>query len=1037
MIRVHCANGHRLKVGRKYAGKRVRCPECGGSVVVPAEKVAQEGVSKSQARERKLPPESNGRSRAMWGIVAGGAAAGIILALVLGRIFLWPSADENPAADPQTPVLAQSELKDAQPPGSHSDTDERTSHQATSQPDQPVVLGHETPLEGRYRRFCLDIVSGTVAAIPSRQPPEICLFAPDAFDGVARCAPGHRWKPEYHMTNVILVNKPLADQGVFFVQSSQTLYELSARDLTLNATRDHISSFATSVNPDDPWLYIRPPGRTAPPRSIHMLTGAEHVMSPEVRGFTVSSDGVFLLAGKSVYRRRNPIAEPPISFSRQSARSLHLRHLLAPTERTAIEGTRRQRLRFAAFLPRRRIGIELQGRRSPEFRLQAFSLSENKPVGIPVSFPNPGHVSDESNGSKGRVQRSRARAVPGSASVLVDERRDRVLVCFPDKIRVIPLSAFGLPDESAMTIRIEGPAEIMTGRPGRLELTLTPNTKAVFDNLPDGLTYENGTLAWGRNFPAGHLALTGRLSRDGQPDNQTPFRIDLEATAPGVELPFEPTAFSVGGSGERAVIWGRPAEADEGPYSLTLIDREAASIVKTTQLPPGALGALMAGEHVVVMPAASSFEIPVLDARDLSPEQSIRTQGAVRQITVGDDQLRVMTKSAREVYSLRSLELISRSEFQPTRARRMRHSLPQPLIHTDSGETLVGSLRRGVLLAGDGSPRLLVQPAKLTYGDRDQLVFRTWHLSGAEETTAVEAKYDDETGMTLTGPHVTTSVPLVSIVTPRPRAQRQPRRLQNDPRIWNDVRSGTHRGVYYFLWANRLCWWDHWSLRTTPEIEPTQSTFVIPHDAESVTLKHRGRRGQGRLRYSILDQHALFQLDRSTGAVTVNAVAARQFAADAIVDKLISDSRSDPMSMLQRFDADYQSQQTVASELLGQALNGMPFVLSVPLTITDELSRSGSLLYCVIVDVPRTMLQDRLSMFRRLVPAVDARTDRIRRELRERIKKLVGAARKLDRKLNPRAFRSYQSAPYSEPLSPEIDKIEKLIDSIERQLRQP
>jgi WD40 repeat protein len=127
-IRLRCECGELLHVKEEHAGKRTRCPACQTVLVIPArDHVTDRPSEKSRARSNHPDPASAKRrgsrtwgrtvQRQLWPLVAGVAAAGVLVLAITVAAVLWMLRSPGAVENRPEPVAAAAVLASARPEG--------------------------------------------------------------------------------------------------------------------------------------------------------------------------------------------------------------------------------------------------------------------------------------------------------------------------------------------------------------------------------------------------------------------------------------------------------------------------------------------------------------------------------------------------------------------------------------------------------------------------------------------------------------------------------------------------------------------------------------------------------------------------------------------------------------------------------------------------------------------------------------------------------------------------------------------------------
>ncbi|MCI0463681.1 MAG: hypothetical protein L0Z62_42645 [Gemmataceae bacterium] len=94
---------HSLKIKVELAGRKIKCPRCGGVAVAPAGEEMEEPAEPRQEREVARPRKKKKKKKSNKGLVIGLAGGGVLVLLIILLIILWPRG-EQPVAKGPPPV---------------------------------------------------------------------------------------------------------------------------------------------------------------------------------------------------------------------------------------------------------------------------------------------------------------------------------------------------------------------------------------------------------------------------------------------------------------------------------------------------------------------------------------------------------------------------------------------------------------------------------------------------------------------------------------------------------------------------------------------------------------------------------------------------------------------------------------------------------------------------------------------------------------------------------------------------------------------
>lgn len=205
MIKVSCSQcGHHLRAPDKLAGRKAKCPKCGGIIPVPA---AQSGgspfddaLSQQAAKPAGAPALPNEAARGDEGsgsavLIVAGAAAVLLISAVVAGVFLFGMLRNDSAAPSPVVVapltMARPEMTEAMPAPEPAPEPEPAVNVAPPEPEpQPDPNEHNPGL------VMLTLPDPTVPTATSEAEPPVDVaavfgaqFGKEVFDAEATAAP--------------------------------------------------------------------------------------------------------------------------------------------------------------------------------------------------------------------------------------------------------------------------------------------------------------------------------------------------------------------------------------------------------------------------------------------------------------------------------------------------------------------------------------------------------------------------------------------------------------------------------------------------------------------------------------------------------------------------------------------------------------------------------------------------------------------------------------------------------------------------------
>lgn len=599
--------------------------------------------------------------------------------------------------------------------------------------------------------FALDSDTGSLAAVDAAGN-AVLLFRAAAWQSggmepTARVAVGS--------TPMAVVFKHFGDRRVFVVacEKDSHLYVLNAADGALvkkiPIASVGVVNLATSINPDDPFVYYNFG------RGHDSMAGAISLRTLEDLGGIIkdSADCAISASGDMAYRRgpwspsgfesllrRNgPDAVKP-NFQR-----FYYEHTSTdpyvpdPFDRYTAVGKRiysrslEKAVADVEFVPlcwfRTRplvVGIVPtdDGRSQPGSKqrvlLRAASTNTFRPAGDLVTIDlDPAAKAD---------------AVPptppaGRRRMFAFDAGKCLLYAHHAHLAVVPLTEFRAGVEPFLTGSLSGGEALFCERENVLKLTTAdPQVKARFESLPDGMKASGNELRWRPG--AEQIGPTKVVVSFELGELQYLQTFNLAVKRPSIPLPFDPTGCAAAADGRTALIWEGPAVEGFGPprrpaagpesFRMAAIDLPSGTMRVEKRMPEGVLRAALIGDWACIF-TQNAERCDVHDMATLERRKSLVAAAPIVGIGSCPGGIVLQTQTGLEVFDATTLE------------RRSRHAGSPPGIHgrldaptntvTSTMLTPRGVISDGVLLDAAGKPALMIAstgwPA-LPWGDRGQ-----------------------------------------------------------------------------------------------------------------------------------------------------------------------------------------------------------------------------------------------------------------------------------------------------------------------------
>lgn len=571
--------------------------------------------------------------------------------------------------------------------------------------------------------------------------------------------------------------------------------------------------------------------------------------------------------------------------------------------------------------------------------------------------------------------------------MLADELGEQVLYAFRDRIFVVPLAEFKLPDEPYLTAAVST-TTLTVGRPATIRVTpADPRVKLAFSNLPEGMTVTPDGLQWtAQSEHVGVVVVPVTLSFGSI---QKTKNLQFEVVQPSTVLPFSITDFLVDAQGERAVFWvgarrdrfGQPERSQESQQSqIGVVSLKDASQIKTQQLSYVPRQVLLQGDKVVVLPGENASRVEIYDAAEMKRVKTLLSTSPLSEIMTKGDQLTMKGGAGVDWYDLTTFEKMSPP---PASDPASRHSSPSQVAFQD------GLLHHGTFFDSAGEqPQLLVSPdpfyvvggapdrglyAGRFLRQRKPLPARSGDPRGRSEgTTTVDGPFPlGKTDITISLEKTVSRFDIPgSSRTNRNRTElsltvsRDGKRIER-VLVYSAVRpeQTDHPamlriadGKVYVGYGDRIYEWSAESYKqeavTSPEVVdfhfvPRQAIFAL--DSGRANWKHPVKGGSQPVEFFWLTRLEGVTLDDKTGVVTADGSVLLKQAEQALTSQFIKTTDElQALEQVRTYDAKVTER---VRTLLGREPKGVPMAVPIHLKAIDGEGVVAELQYFVLLEV--------------------------------------------------------------------------------------
>lgn len=252
-----------------------------------------------------------------------------------------------------------------------------------------------------------------------------------------------------------------------------------------------------------------------------------------------------------------------------------------------------------------------------------------------------------------------------------DDTRNRVLFADRNKVFVVDLAEFKLPDEPLLSISVPTSLSFAADEEHSLNFEITdPQAHLSVDDMPEGMVLENSRLRWKPKLEqVGNYKISPKL-KSGDFEFSKPIAISVEF--PSINLPYKPGGFFISESSARAIIWeggdtspkinsiDTRKEVARNSFRLTVVDLKTGKIEAEKTLADRIGNVIVHNDTLVTKPITdNTHRCDVLSLRDLKRIKSIALTSEVHAMELIGEYLGLKTSDGKVlVYDTKSFELI-------------------------------------------------------------------------------------------------------------------------------------------------------------------------------------------------------------------------------------------------------------------------------------------------------------------------------------------------------------------------------------------
>lgn len=613
--------------------------------------------------------------------------------------------------------------------------------------------------------------------------------------------------------------------------------------------------------------------------------------------------------------------------------------------------------------------------------------SVGKPVELPLSLR-----ADVKTLSSRTNYRSYVKGEQFNIRVIADNQYSRIIFAIRDKIALIPLSEFDLPDEPFMDLK-PTITDLIVGQNASITMeTRDPRVSMESGDLPEGAVKVESILKWTPgDAHVGNVVIPVTLSFD---DIKRVFDFTLHVAQPSVHAPFEIAGMFIDKETERAICWsgagldryGRPlpfnSQVPPLKHRIAVVSLNGDSDDNDSMLAYPIKKAIAAKSYIAVLPAAENSRVEILDGSTLKRIKTLLASEPLVDISNDDNELMLHGSTVVDVYDL--------STFKRKR------TIGSPTTESSSGITELkdGLLIRGILYDSSGKkPQLLIAPNGFATlkGGNQQLYSGSFLRHRPAVKPATRNRVDSS--------HSSVSIVAGPVWVPEHGVNVSIEQLINSIRPNGSVHTTMHqtrvnllvhdsdgalrirvplfdetspyvddRQIYprqllmvgdvaHVVIEDQIIQWSMAGLGTPDtqkkrsvaefHVEPRQSTFVV--EGPTTILKHTVRGGQGPFEYFMPTRLAGVELDETTGDVTISrdnlmveaATLIKQIAGTSDVGAEIQKLKSATINVMQP-----------TINILGRKPDGVPIAVPIHFKVVDERGNVTEMQYFVLLEVP-------------------------------------------------------------------------------------
>jgi hypothetical protein len=696
--------------------------------------------------------------------------------------------------------------------------------------------------------------------------------------------------------------------------------------------------------------------------------------------------------------------------------------------------------------------------KATDYQIQAVSYSTLSATGTPVKITS-SSIGKAPNLPRGVNGQADFKSIVRQRKLIADDRNDTLLLGDRNRISVVSLAAFEIPDEPVLLADVEGLEEVVVGKPSTLKvITKDPRVKVRFDDLPQGMVAEGNELKW---TPAedqiGDFSILATLEADSI---QKSITFEGHVVYPAHALSFNPSGMVISSDRKTLYAWEGQTPANQHPglngqsgtanakYRIAAIEASSGKVLAERQVAESLSQVVDMKSHLLLLPSdRATGKCEILNPQTLERVKSLIASGPIGVAVCFGNNLVIRTNSTIEIYDSTDFRKIRQL---PSSAQMNPQGMPISPVTPDGlllngvlyDEALKPILNQNSqifpLLAQDGrnpgfqmnmlSPRhdpsqnsgydphgqratakIVVPESNLTFTAQVSL------RQSSSPTSRFVTRIHEELMLTTSGA-IDSSLALVRRVKPM---------NQSGGSVMAPVVTACENTAWvafdkrlYTCSVNPPAGED--AVVRPLRLVRRQSQLSLDK-GETTKLSHEVAAGKKPLEFALRSPMEGMSIDETSGIVTIDNQGIRRMA----VDFLFRSGMLELSTQQTNMDGELSTTK-LAAELLGEKPHGRFVSLPVTVTATDADLDSDTLQYLVLVDVPNAEIDQRLAQQK-------AELEKAQKEEAKRQMAEAAMQKARNPQGSPDRTATATSSEIAE-LKTKIDTLESRIDLLTRQL---